>query len=62
MSIIIQGQDGPWGILETHSTKHKTFSKDDINFLHSAANLLSSTIARKKAEDTLKESEENIVN
>ncbi len=59
MSIIIQGQDGPWGILETHSTKHKTFSKNDINFLDSAANLLSSTISHKKADDTLRESEEN---
>ena len=58
MSIIIHGQSGPWGILETHSTKHKIFSKNDINFLHSAANLLSSTLARKKTDDTLKESEE----
>jgi len=58
MSIIIQGHDAPWGVLETHSSKHKIFSKDDINFLHSAANLLASTIVHKKADDTLKASEE----
>ncbi len=58
MSIIIQGQDSPWGILETHSTKHKIFSKNDINFLHSASNLLANTIAHKKADDTLRASEE----
>ena len=58
MSIVIQGKDGPWGILETYSIKQKTFSKNDINFLHSIANLLASAIARKKVEETLKESEE----
>lgn len=58
MSIIIQGHDGPWGVLETHSTERKIFSKNDINFLHSASNLLASTIAHKKADDTLKESKE----
>jgi PAS domain S-box-containing protein len=58
MSIIIQGQGRPWGVLETHSTKQKIFSKNDINFLHSASNLLANTIAHKKADDTLKSSEE----
>ncbi|MBC8550521.1 MAG: PAS domain S-box protein [Candidatus Brocadiales bacterium] len=58
MSIIIQGQDAPWGVLETHSSKRKIFSKNDINFLHSASNLLANTIAHKKADDTLKASEE----
>ncbi len=58
MSIVIHGKDGPWGILSTHSTKHKNFSKDDVNFLHSVANLLASTIARRKADDMIKESEE----
>ncbi len=53
MSIIIQGQDGPWGLLETHSSKRKIFSKNDINFLHSAANLLTSAIANKKAKKQL---------
>ena len=58
ISIVIPGRNGPWGVLGTHSTKHKTFSKDDVNFLHSAANLLASALARKKAEDTRKASEE----
>ncbi|MGR3294446.1 MAG: PAS domain S-box protein [Candidatus Scalindua sp.] len=58
MSIIIQGPDSPWGVLETYSTKQKIFSKNDINFLHSASNLLANTIAHKKADDTLRSSEE----
>ncbi|MBT6226601.1 MAG: PAS domain S-box protein, partial [Candidatus Scalindua sp.] len=58
ISIVIPGRNSPWGVLGTHSAKHKTFSKDDVNFLHSAANLLASALARKKAEDTRKASEE----
>ncbi len=53
LSIVIKGQNVPWGTLSTHSTKHMTFSKDDVNFLHSVANLLASTIARKRSEDQL---------
>ncbi|MHC4269788.1 MAG: ATP-binding protein [Planctomycetota bacterium] len=53
LSIIIKGQDDPWGVLSTHSTKHTTISKDDVNFLHSVANLLASTMARKSSEEKL---------
>ncbi|MCP4252649.1 MAG: PAS domain S-box protein [Candidatus Scalindua sp.] len=58
ISIVIPGKNSPWGVLGTYSTKHKTYSKDDVNFLHSAANLLASALARKMAEDTRKSSEE----
>ena len=64
MSIIIQGQDGPWGVLETHSSKQissgKIFSKNDINFLHSAANLLASAITNKTAKEQLIEKSKEI--
>ncbi len=53
LSIVIKGQDGPWGTLSTHTTKRITFSKDDVNFLHSVANLLASTLARRKSEEQL---------
>ncbi len=53
LSIVIKGQDGPWGTLSINSTKHMTFSKDDVNFLHSVANLLASTIDRKRSEEQL---------
>ncbi len=58
LSIVIPGENGPWGVLSTHSTQHKTFSKNDVNFLHSIANLLANAIARKDIEDTLIVSEE----
>ena len=53
LSIVIKGHDGPWGTLSTHSTKQITFSKNDVNFLHSVSNLLASTIASKRSEKQL---------
>ena len=58
MSVAIQGPDGPWGILGTHTTRHVTFTKDDINFLYSVANILTNAIVHKKTKDTLEESKE----
>ncbi|MCP4264335.1 MAG: response regulator [Candidatus Brocadiaceae bacterium] len=53
LSIVVKGHDGPWGTLSTHSTKQVSFSKNDVNFLHSVANLLASTIASKRSEQQL---------
>ncbi len=62
MSVTIQGPDGPWGVLGTHTTRHVTFTKDDINFLHSVANLLANAIARKKSEEQLIEKATEVEN
>jgi len=58
MSVIIQGKDSPFGILGVHTSKHRIFSKDDINFLQSIANVLASVIVRDSAEKDLRKSEE----
>jgi PAS domain S-box-containing protein len=58
MSVIIQGKNSPFGILGVHTSKHRIFSKDDINFLQSIANVLASVIVRDSAEKELRESEE----
>jgi PAS domain S-box-containing protein len=58
MSVTIQGPDGPWGVLGTHTTRHITFTIDDVNFLYSVANILTNAIVHKKTEDTLEESKE----
>ncbi|MEO1376204.1 MAG: ATP-binding protein [Cyanobacteria bacterium J06635_10] len=51
VSTIIPGKDNqPFGILEAHSTKEYQFSQDDANFLQSVANILSTAITRKQAE------------
>ncbi|MGB7444438.1 MAG: PAS domain S-box protein [Coleofasciculaceae cyanobacterium] len=43
----------PFGILAVHTTKHRIFSQDDINFLQAIANILSVTLERKLREETL---------
>lgn len=58
MSVIIQGADTPFGILGAHTKKYRIFSKDDINFLQSIANILADVILRNSTEKELRESEE----
>lgn len=40
VSVIISGQETPFGTLEICSTAKRTFSADDINFIQAVANLL----------------------
>ncbi|TXT60352.1 MAG: hypothetical protein BAJALOKI2v1_110012 [Promethearchaeota archaeon] len=58
MSVIIPGKDTPFGILGAHTSKHRKFSKDDINFLQSIANILADIIIRLSTEEELRRSEE----
>ena len=58
MSVIIQGKSTPFGILGVHTKEHRIFSKDDINFLQSIANVLAGVIVRDFTEKELRESEE----
>jgi PAS domain S-box-containing protein len=58
MSVIIQGTNTPFGILGAHTKEFRKFSKDDINFLQSIANVLAGVIVRDSTEKELKKSEE----
>ncbi|MBD2433819.1 MULTISPECIES: PAS domain-containing protein [Fischerella] len=58
LSVVIHGKDRAFGVLGAHTTKYRTFSKDDIYFLQATANVLATAIARQQAEDALKESEQ----
>jgi PAS domain S-box-containing protein len=48
ISVIIGGIDQPWGVLGCHSTEHRDFSDDDINFIQTLA------IERKLADEALR--------
>lgn len=58
MSVIIPGKNTPFGILGAHTKEYRIFSKDDINFLQSIANILADVIVRNSTEKELRESEE----
>jgi len=60
MSVIIYGKDRPFGVLSIHTTKQRTFSEDENHFLKGAANILGMTVERKKAEEELKNSYEQL--
>jgi PAS domain S-box-containing protein len=46
MTAIIRGQERPWGILSVHCLTPRAFSRDDLEFLQSMADLLALAIER----------------
>lgn len=54
MSVIINGPERPYGVLVAHTVRKTIFTQDDINFVQSVANVLSTAIERKRAEEALK--------
>ncbi|KLK88959.1 histidine kinase [Methanoculleus sediminis] len=58
ISVIIQGDEAPYGVLGAHTRTLRRFTRDDINFVQAAANVLALGFKRKAAEEALEESEE----
>ena len=52
MSVIIDSETQPFGVIGVHSAKNRVFTADDINFLQSVANVLAEAIRRKGTEDS----------
>jgi len=58
ISVIIDSRDWPHGVLSVHTTQPRTFTRYDVDFLQSIANLLAQAIERHRTEAALRESEE----
>ncbi|MDB9373515.1 PAS domain-containing protein [Nodularia sphaerocarpa] len=58
ISVVIHGQESPFGVLGAHTTRERTFTKDDVYFIQAVANILATAIERQRFEDALKKSEE----
>lgn len=58
VSLVIQGQNGPYGILSAWDTRRRVFMSDDIHFLQTVANLLGMLVKRSHWEAELRLSEE----
>ncbi|MDV2481246.1 PAS domain S-box protein [Methanoculleus sp. Wushi-C6] len=58
ISVIIQGDRAPYGVLGAHTRACRRFTRDDINFVQAAANILAQGIERRAAEEALLASEE----
>jgi hypothetical protein len=60
ISVVIHGIDQPFGVLGAHTTKRRTFTEDDTNFLQAVANVLSTAIERKKTEEKLQQAHDRL--
>ena len=60
MSVSITGTEQPFGVLGVHTKKQRIFSKNEINFFQSVANILGSAIERIRTELSLKTSEQRL--
>jgi len=60
MSVIVDGENWPFGVLGIHTSKKRIFTQDDINFLQSVANLLATAIEHKRAQLALQEAYEKL--
>ncbi|GIV60659.1 MAG: hypothetical protein KatS3mg043_1748 [Rhodothermaceae bacterium] len=58
MNVLIPAATEPYGILGVYSREPGSFSRDDLHFLQAVANVLTTAIDRKRAEERLRTSEE----
>ncbi len=58
MSVIIQDDGQPFGVLGAYTAQHRTFSQNDANFLETIANIIAQTNERLIAESSLRASEQ----
>ena len=56
--VIIQGRQRPFGVLGAHATRPRAFTRDDVSFLQSLANVLGAVLERDRAETQLQLREE----
>jgi PAS domain S-box-containing protein len=53
ISVLISGEDRPFGVLGAHSRRRRAFSRDDINFVQSVANVIAAAAEKRKYEITI---------
>jgi PAS domain S-box-containing protein len=62
VSVIIQGHEGPWGVLGVHSKRQRSFTSNDIYFVQSIANILGAALERARLDATLKTERQRLSN
>jgi diguanylate cyclase (GGDEF)-like protein len=51
MSVVIEGRERPFGVLNVHSIRRRSFAVDDVNFLTAVANVVSAAVERHGEEE-----------
>jgi signal transduction histidine kinase len=55
VSVPLIFKDTVYGVMGAHTSRRREFTESEVNFLESMANILTASVARKQAEDKLKE-------
>ena len=55
VTVVIQGRDGPWGVLGTHDCQAHHFSDEDVHFVQSVANILADVVRDQQTEEQLEQ-------
>jgi diguanylate cyclase (GGDEF)-like protein/PAS domain S-box-containing protein len=54
LAVVIKGKDGPFGVLDVHSTEPGRFTPQDVHFVQASANVLADAIERHAADEALR--------
>ncbi|MBI1831293.1 MAG: PAS domain S-box protein, partial [Planctomycetes bacterium] len=60
LSVVIHGDQHPFGVLGTHTRQRRVFSKDDASFVQSVANVLAGFIQRRRVETQYRQLVESV--
>ena len=58
VTVVIESGSQPIGVLAVFTVEQRSFTQDDVNFLLSAANVLTAAIDRKRAEESVSHARE----
>jgi len=54
LAVAIEGTQGPFGVLDIHSTEPSRFSPQDVHFVQASANVLADAIERHAVDESLR--------
>ena len=60
ISVVIEGQERPYGVLGVHTRTPRDFSQDDVTFVQAVANVLAQASLRQRAEYALQRANEGL--
>jgi len=60
VSVLIDGEKWPYGVLSIHTSQERIFTKEDINILQAVANVLATAIEHKRTQDALREAHDKL--
>ena len=57
VTVLVRGRDKPLAVLGVHTSRKRAFTRNDVDFMHAVASVLTSAIERKSNEEAVRKSE-----